>query len=111
MIESNESFVLGSDVPEHQVQKAVHLAVKYQASVQLPEQAQHVAAARPTIDLGIFLQYLVIQSALITAELVGYAAPCPTFFYLSRKQYFLRRLSLEITHSSETQYHSDAFQH
>lgn len=54
VIESNESSVLGLDVPEHQVQTMVHLAVKYQASVQLPEQAQHVAAARPTIDLGIF---------------------------------------------------------
>ncbi len=88
MIESNESSVLGLDVPEHQVQTMVHLIVKYQASAQLPEQAQHVAAARPTIDLDIFLQYQVIQSALITAELVGYAVLYPTFFLSKPKAIF-----------------------
>ncbi len=54
MIELSESFVLSSDVPEHRVQTRVHRAVKYQASVQSPEQAQHVAAARLTIGLDIF---------------------------------------------------------
>ncbi len=88
MIELSGSFVLGLDVPEHQVQKAVHLAVKYLDSVQLPEQAQHVAAARLIIGWDTFLQYQVTQLVLITVEPVGYVVPYPTFFCLSRKQYF-----------------------